>query len=142
MTTRLQFDMHVDCLHHRTQPSCCSNLRKRHLALLRNPRCFGQQISANKTRNRRATGAAFVSAASVTERYEEAAAKKPIRPLRHPFASWHQWWYIGKLCRCSGALNCSGSQASRRVLLQALYLSQSYQSLRSLAGYAPDYGES
>lgn len=145
MTTPLPFAMHVGCLHHRIQFSCRSSLRKSHLALLRNRRCSGQQISANKTRDRRATRAAFVSAASVTERYEEAAAKNPIRPLQHPFASWHQWWYIGKLilklCRRSGALQCS-RQASQCVPLQALHLSQSYQSPRGSAEYALDYGES
>ena len=142
MTTPVLFAMHVGCLHHRTQLLCYSSLRESHLALLRNRRCSGQQISAKRTRDRRATGATFVSAASVTERYEEAAAKNPIRPLQHPFASWHQWWYIGKLCGCSEALQCSSIQASQRVLLQVLHLSQSYQSLRSSAGYALDYGES
>ena len=142
MTTALPFDMHVGCLHHRPELPCCSSLRKSHLALLCNRRCFGQQISANKTRNRRATGAAVVSAASVTERFEKSAAQNPIRPLRHPFASWHQWWYIGKPCNCCGALERSSSQASQLAPLQALHLSQSYQSPRSSAGYAPDYGES
>ena len=60
----------------------------------RKHRC--QQISANKGKSRRASNVACSSAASVTERYEEAEANNPIKPLRHPFASWRQWWYIGK----------------------------------------------
>lgn len=117
--------MHVDYLHHRTQLVYCSSLRLSHPAFLRNRRnCFGQQISVKKFQNRRATSAACASAAGVTERYEEAAGKNPIRPLKHPFASWHQWWYIGKLCRCSGAY-------SAPVMLADMCFYRCYTSVRA-----------
>lgn len=56
----------------------------------------GQQILAkSRHRRRRCCGVLRVSATSVTERYEDAEAKDPIRPLRHPVAAWQRWWYIG-----------------------------------------------
>ena len=36
-----------------------------------------------------------VSASSVSERYNAAEEGDPIKPLRHPAAAWHRWWYIG-----------------------------------------------
>lgn len=73
-----------------------SGLQARKPSLLLQSRHRCQQISANKGKSRRPTVIVCSSAASVIERYEEAEAKNPIRPLRHPFASWRQWWYIGK----------------------------------------------
>lgn len=95
MTTSAPFATHAGFLHHQTQQLCCSRFRGSKVLSHRTQRSIGHLISANKP-PRRHTGAACTSAASVTERYEEAEAKNPIRPLRHPFASWQHWWYIGK----------------------------------------------
>ena len=53
------------------------------------------QITGSKRPKHRTLGVLHISAASVTERYEDAAAQDPIKPLRNPIAAWKRWWYIG-----------------------------------------------
>lgn len=71
-----------------------ANRRSDLVCLHRAPRRT-QQILANKKHSRRCRGAPSISAISVTERYADAEAKDTIRPLRHPFAAWQRWWYMG-----------------------------------------------
>jgi len=63
-------------------PTKCDHRRVRHIFVRRRHR-------------RPSCDALRVSAVSVTERYEQAEKTDPIRPLRHPFAAWQRWWYIG-----------------------------------------------
>lgn len=94
MTTLAPLITHAGFSHHRPQQLCCSSVRGSSFLPPRTRRSFGHLISANKTPRRHFTGTAFTSAVSVTERFD-AEANTPIRPLRHPLASWQQWWHIG-----------------------------------------------
>lgn len=97
MTTLAPLITHAGFSHHRPQQLCCSSVRGSSFLPPRTRRSFGHLTSANKTPRRHFTGTAFTSAVSVTERFD-AEANTPIRPLRHPLASWQQWWHIGKPC--------------------------------------------
>ena len=83
----------VGCLHKRR----LSNFGRHRSALAPLTRSHHQRQQAfvYQQHDRRRCGLRPILAASVTERYEAAEARDPIRPLRHPLTAWQRWWNIG-----------------------------------------------